>query len=596
MTAEGTQPQADAWKDIPWKSYEKNVFRLQKRIYRASSRGAVKAVHKLQRLLRASWASRCLAVRRVTQDNQGKKTPGVDGVKALPPPQRLALAQDLRHHRRPKPTRRLWIPKPGTEEKRPLGIPTIGDRAEQALIKMVLEPEWEAKFEPNSYGFRPGRSAHDAIMAIHIGTMFKPKYVLDADIAKCFDRINHQALLNKLNTTPSIRRIIKGWLKAGVMEGGEIFPTQEGTPQGGVVSPLLANVALHGLEEAITTAFPKQHRSAGEQGKPIVVRYADDFVVMHSQREAIDRAKQLAEAWLKPMGLELKPSKTRIVHTLHQAGNQPPGFDFLGFNIRQHLVGKTHETKVGRTRKGTGLKSKITPTKEAMQRHLKAIKATVTSHKAAPQESLIDHLNPIIRGWTNYYSAVESSATFDQLDTLTFRKLYSWARRRHPNKNRQWVASRYWRKSGRKRWQFATEGGVKLYNHTATHFQKHVKIQGARSPYDGNWVYWASRLGRHTELPTRVAKLLNRQKGKCTYCGLYFRCEDLPEIDHIEPKSQGGQDRYTNWQLLHRHCHDAKTAEDIRRLRGAHDKGLTDEEPYEAKVSRTVLETSRLGD
>lgn len=221
------------WKDIPSHKLERKVFKLQKRIFKASQRGDVKTVKRLQKTLMRSWSAKCLAVRRVSQDNQGKKTAGVDGIKSLTPKQRIELVEKLTQTHKAKPTRRVWIPKPGTEEKRPLGIPTMADRALQALVKLALEPEWEAKFEPNSYGFRPGRSAHDAIAAIFNCVNRKAKYVLDADIAKCFDRINHEALLEKLNTFPTLRRQIKSWLKSGVMDGKSMFPTQEGTPQGG---------------------------------------------------------------------------------------------------------------------------------------------------------------------------------------------------------------------------------------------------------------------------------------------------------------------------------------------------------------------------
>jgi RNA-directed DNA polymerase len=225
------------WSQLPWRKLERQVFKLQTRIYRASRRGDVKAVHRLQRLLLTSWAARCLAVRRVSQDNQGKRTAGIDGVASLTPAARLVLVKTLKLIDKAAPTRRVWIPKPGKAEKRPLGIPTMADRARQALLKLALEPEWEAKFEPNSYGFRPGRSAHDAIEAIFNCIRVKPKYVLDADIAQCFDRISHSALLTMLNAPPTIRRLVKAWLKAGVMESQQWLPTNEGTPQGGVSSP-----------------------------------------------------------------------------------------------------------------------------------------------------------------------------------------------------------------------------------------------------------------------------------------------------------------------------------------------------------------------
>jgi RNA-directed DNA polymerase len=232
------------WNQVNWRKLERKVYKLQKRIYRASIRGDVKALRRLQKTLMKSWSARALSVRRVTQDNQGKKTAGVDGLKSLTPKQRLNLIGRLKLGSKVNPTRRVWIPKPGTEEKRPLGIPTLKDRALQALVKMALEPEWEARFEPNSYGFRPGRSCQDAIEAIFNAIKRKPKYLLDADIAKCFDRIDHEKLLRKLNTFPTIRRQVRAWLKAGVMDGKQLFPTSEGTPQGGVISPLLANISL----------------------------------------------------------------------------------------------------------------------------------------------------------------------------------------------------------------------------------------------------------------------------------------------------------------------------------------------------------------
>ena len=370
------------WSDINWRKLERGVHKLQKRIFQASNRDDVKLVRRLQKLLINSRSARLLAVRRVTQDNQGKKTAGVDGVKSLTPKQRLILVDKIKLGTKAKPTRRVWIPKPGTTEERPLGIPTMNDRALQALVKLVLEPEWEARFEPNSYGFRPGRSCHDGIEAIFNSIKHKPKFVLDADISKCFDRINHSKLISKLNTFPTLRRQIRAWLKAGVMDGKKMFPTNEGTPQGGVISPLLANIALHGLEELIKGLAPKfdmkeknnkyQISVTNKRQSISLIRYADDFVVLHENNEVINLCKKTIEEWLIDIGLELKPSKTRICHTLKTHNDVKPGFNFLGFNVRQFFVGKYTSGKDG---KGNilGFKTIITPSKEGQKRHYSKI-------------------------------------------------------------------------------------------------------------------------------------------------------------------------------------------------------------------------------
>lgn len=560
------------WHQLPWRKLERQVYKLQTRIYRASRRGDVKAVHRLQRLLLNSWAARCLAVRRVTQDNQGKRSAGIDGIASLLPKQRLRLVKNLKLADKAPPTRRVWIPKPGKPEKRPLGIPTLSERARQALLKLALEPEWEARFEPNSYGFRPGRSAHDAIEAIFNCIRVIPKYVLDADIASCFDRISHQALLRKLNAPPTIYRQVKAWLKGGVMESGHWFPTDEGTPQGGVISPLLANIALHGME----TRIKQVNRNA------YLIRFADDFVILHEQLEVVEACQQVISQWLADLGLALHETKTRYTHTLQEyQGNV--GFDFLGFSVRQYRVGK-HQSK-----SHLGYKTLITPTQENLKRHLKQIRSIIHQHKAVPQRALIRALNPVIRGWTNYYATGVSKKTFGKAQWHTFQKLWRWATRRHPNKSRSWVARKYWHQS-----QFSTHykgKPMRLLNHQEVAIKRHTKVKADRSPFDGDWRYWSQRLGKHPELSTRVAVLLKRQSGKCPFCGLYFKLEDQMEVDHILPQSQGGDSLYSNLQLLHQHCHHTKTRKDLERY--ALTQHCVIEEPDEGKLSRLVLKTSR---
>ncbi|WP_333351066.1 group II intron reverse transcriptase/maturase [Microcoleus sp. LAD1_D1] len=546
------------WKDLNWRKLERVTFKLQKRIYQASKRGDVKAVRKLQKTLIRSWSAKCIAVRRVTQDNKGKNTAGVDGVKSLTQKQRINLVGKLKLTGKAKPTRRVNIPKPGTTETRPLGIPTINDRALQALVKLALEPEWEAKFEPNSYGFRPGRSCHDAIEAIFDSISKKAKYVLDADIAKCFDRIDHKALLSKIHTYPTLNRQLKTWLKAGYCVGHELFPTNDGTPQGGVISPLLANIALHGMEERIKQ-YAETLKGCKRDNRYALslIRYADDFVIIHEDLSVVKKCQEIIADWLSDMGLELKPSKTKLTHTLNEIeGNV--GFEFLGFHVQQHQVGNYRSAK---TSKGNplGFKTLITPTKTKAKLHLAKIAEVIDTHKTAPQAALISKLNPIIRGWSNYYSTVVSKKIFSKVDNLTWGKIISWAKRRGKgNINKD----KYWRTVGDRNWCFSTEDGVELLTHASTPIVRHTKVKGVASPFDGNWIYWSKRRGEYPETPTRVASLIKKQKGICSHCDLYFTSTDIVEVDHIKPTSLGGKDTYDNLQLLHKHCHDTKTATD----------------------------------
>lgn len=533
------------WNTLPWKQFQKNVFKLQKRIYRAQENGNRKAVNSLERLLMKSYSAKCLAIRQVTQENQGKKTAGVDGVKSLEPFERMNLLPHLELNQKASPLRRVRIPKPNSTEERCLGIPTMKDRALQALAKMGLEPQWEAQFEANSYGFRPGRSAWDAIGMVYVAINQKPKWVLDTDIAKCFDRISHEALLKKLNTWPKLRQQIKAWLKAGVMDTGELFPTEAGTPQGGVVSPLLANIALHGIEEELRKGYKKANA-------PIVVRYADDLVVLHPKREVIEQAQERLKEWLIEMGLEMKASKTRITHTLEEVQGTV-GFDFLGYKVRQYRVKKSY----------LGFKTLIKPSEKSQEKHHLRLREVIKEYRLAPQERLIKGLNPVIRGWSNYYSTVCSKESYNVADYKLKRRLKAWGRYRHTTKRSRWIQGKYWQREGGK-WCFKPKrvSAKRLYFHNEVKIKRHAKVQGRRSPYEEEWMYWARRRGSHPEVSTRVARLLKKQEGKCARCHLYCREGESLAVDHRIPTRKGGKNSYDNWQLLHKYCHDQKTTQD----------------------------------
>jgi RNA-directed DNA polymerase len=552
------------WNRITWKKIQVNVFKLQKRIYKASARGQVKLVHSLQRLLIRSWYARLLAVRKVTQDNQGKNTAGIDGIKTLNPEQRLHLADLLIKLPKPQALRRVYIPKPGTAEKRPLGIPAMQDRALQALFKLALEPEWEAKFEPNSYGFRPGRSAHDAIAALFIDINRKPKWVLDADIKGCFDHINHEALLRKLNSFPLIQQVIKAWLKSGVMERGVFQPSESGTPQGGVISPLLANIALHGLETLI--AKPRCLK---------VIRFADDFVITSPLRQTVEWAQTRVAEWLEQMGLELKVEKTQIVHTYQ-------GFDFLGFQVRQFIV----------PRSTYGFKTLIKPSQSAQNRHQQEIRRVIRLHAKASQRVLIAQLNLITRGWTKYYSTVVSKKVFGKMNHLMHWKVWQWATRRHPGTGRLKVFRRYWRYV-EGTCEFVSLEGLKLFRHDLCPIVRHVKVRGCKSPFDGDWVYWSTRKGSYANTHRQVGKLLRLQRGRCPHCGLYFISEDLIEIHHLDHNH--ANHKWENLVAVHKHCHDQihSPYSNLTTSTSIHDKDHVGEEPCEVETC-AVVRTDRI--
>jgi RNA-directed DNA polymerase len=577
------------WDTLPWRKLERNVYRLQKRIYQASRQGNREAVHKLQRLLIHSRSAVFIAVRRATQDNQGKKSAGVDGIASLTNRQKYQLAMEIIN--RPLtdkafPVRRVWIPKPGKDEKRPLGIPVMTDRARQALAKMALEPEWEAKFEPDSYGFRPGRSCHDAVRTIYQNMFAEAKYVLDADISGCFDHINHKALLDKLDSFPALRRSVRAWLRAGISEDGKLFPTTEGTPQGGIISPLLANIALHGLATEIENAFPKRKYLKGNKGsnirwRPAIIRYADDFVILHKDPNVLKEAQVIAKQWLANMGLEMKPSKTRITHTIKEVDG-PIGFDFLGFNFRQYPRGKSRCSR-GPGGRQIGFSTNVKPSKDSQKQFQTKIREVIRRHRNAPQISLISALNRIIRGWGNYFSASVSGKIFSNMDNLIYEKLWAWAKYRHPNKSRGWIARKYWLLQSRG-WRFGVRDNMTLLNLSEIPSRRHFPVRKHQSPYDGDAVYWSTRLGRHPEMPRSYARLLKQQKGCCTICGCFFKTGDAFRV--LRSSEDKKSKTLRNAMLIHKHCQRLPDAKYVMT------KHRFIEEPYEGKPSRTVLKTS----
>ena len=556
------------WKDIKWKPIELYIFKLQKKIYQASKKNCKLEMFRLQKILITSQAAKLKAVRRVTQDNRGKRTAGIDGVKSLSPEKRLELVNLLTLNNKASPIKRVYIPK-NTKEARPLGIPTILDRAKQFLVLLALEPQWEAKFEPNSYGFRPGRSCHDAIEAIFIAINQKSKFLLDADIQGCFNEINHCVLLSKLDTFSLVEKQIKSWLKAGILEHGVIDPAEKGTPQGSLISPLLMNIALHGMEEAVVN-FMKNLKIKGSDGKNIikrrrsssinVIRYADDFVILHENELVIKKCKEFVQNFLSTLGLKLKESKTQIRHTLDWFEDKPPGFDFLGFNVHQYTIGKY---AVRKTKVSLPYRTLIRPSKSKIKEHYKSIKRIINNIRKT--EVLLIELNPKIIGWARYYHTVVSYKTFKWLNTLLFKALLKWQYKKHPTRSRKWLNNVYYHTKENRNWVFGVKAKKKsnelitVKQYTDVPIERFAKVRGDKSPYDGDILYWSLRLNNHPITSSNVSKLLKKQKGRCNTCKLPFFPTDIIERDHIIPLFKGGDNKSNNLQLLHGHCHQKKT-------------------------------------
>ncbi|MGD1717090.1 group II intron reverse transcriptase [Dapis sp. BLCC M172] len=335
----------------------------------------------------------------------------------------------------------------------------------------------------------------------------------------------------------------------------------EGTPQSGVISPLLANIALHGMEKRIkefakTTYMKwngKQLSPSSKAQRITLVRYADDFVILHEDIKVVLQSKAVIQEWLNQIGLELKPEKTKIAQTLEEYEGNKPGFDFLGFTIRQWKVKSTKQ----------GFKTLIKPSSKSIKTHYRKLADNISDkRKTIPTKALIVQLNPVIIGWCNYFSTVVSKKTFAKMDMLLWKRLWRWASRRHPNKSAKWVKKKYFPHCKETRNWLLNDGEYILNLHSDVPIVRHIKVKGNKSPYDGDWTYWSNRIGKYPGVRKEVTTLLRRQKNKCAFCGLTFSPTDLMEIDHIKPRSKGGDNTYKNKQLLHRHCHDSKTALD----------------------------------
>jgi RNA-directed DNA polymerase len=542
-SANGTEKQTN-WNTIEWKKAQRTVRNLRHRIFRATQEGNLKKVRSLQKLMLKSYSNRLVSVRRVTQINAGKHTPGVDKLVIKTPAARGRLADSLAQYSlwKAKPVRRVYIPK-DNNKRRPLGIPVVVDRCLQAMVKNALEPAWEAKFEGSSYGFRPGRSGHDALEKIYL--LARPnktkKWIVDADIMAAFDQISHEYLLKTIGPVPG-KELIKQWLKAGYIEQEIFHATERGTPQGGVISPLLANIALHGMEEALGVTYNSQGQISGKRA---LVRYADDFVCFCETKEDAEQVRSILAAWLQDRGLTLSGEKTRIVHLTE-------GFNFLGFNIRHYRTPRTSRT---------GWKLLIKPSKESVQKLRKTLKDLWKKAQGTNVQAVLAKLNPVIRGWANYFRIGVAKELFGKLDHWMVYKALRYTKRMHPKQSIKWQRQRYWGQFNLDRldsWTFGDKrtGGY-LLRFDWFPIERHTLVRGKASPDDPRLkAYWEERqAAKAKDLTFSKQKLAKRQRGRCPQCGESLFNEEELHIHHLHARAQGGTNSYSNLVLVHLFCH-----------------------------------------
>lgn len=553
-TANGPERRTD-WDAVDWRRTHRLVRNLRQRIFRATRAGDIKKVRSLQKLLLRSYSNILVSVRRVTQTNAGRNTPGVDKIVVKTPRARGELVDllDTFQPWRSRPVRRVYIPK-SNGKQRPLGIPTVQDRCLQAMVKSAVEPEWEARFEGSSYGFRPGRGCQDALAKVHslCRATTRKRWIVDADIQGAFDNINQDFLLATLGQVPG-RELIRQWLKAGVLEDGVFHETPLGTPQGGVISPLLLNLALHGMEAALGV----RHNTKGESiGKRAVVRYADDFVVScESRADAVYVKEVILPKFLAERGLTLSEEKTRIVHLTE-------GFDFLGCHVRQYRCPKTTRT---------GYKCLIRPSKQSVDKVRQKLREAWRELKGQSLNAVLWRLNPIIRGWANYFRTQVSSRVFQKLDHGMYLRALRYIKHTHPHKSKDWRVKRYFGKLNPKRkdrWVFGDtrphqDGRPRYLIKFSWHkIVRHVPVQGRHSPDDpGLREYWWSRRKVNTNrLSPSDVDLANDQDWVCPVCGVELLNGEPLERHHRIARSEGGTEWAGNRVLLHQYCHQQETA------------------------------------